>query len=139
MIEQYLPNNNETATVAFRQKFCQLNSPFVMPTGSGLSCSASGLWPSCNGDRPDHTAPTTPGALGSSAIQEEQDTSARAHARTHCLFERGWGEPSPGSFRWISRISSHPAVFFSHNKPANSTFSHNNPAKRIGCLLALSA
>jgi hypothetical protein len=27
MIEQYLPNNNETATVAFRQKFCQLNSP----------------------------------------------------------------------------------------------------------------
>jgi hypothetical protein len=29
MIEQYLPNNNETATVAFRQKFCQLNSPTV--------------------------------------------------------------------------------------------------------------
>jgi hypothetical protein len=29
MIEQYLPNNNETATVAFRQKFCQLNSPLV--------------------------------------------------------------------------------------------------------------
>jgi hypothetical protein len=27
MIGQYLPNNNETATVAFRQKFCQLNSP----------------------------------------------------------------------------------------------------------------
>jgi hypothetical protein len=26
MIGQYLPNNNETATVAFRQKFCQLNS-----------------------------------------------------------------------------------------------------------------
>jgi hypothetical protein len=27
MIGQYLPNNNETATVAFRQKFCQVNSP----------------------------------------------------------------------------------------------------------------
>jgi hypothetical protein len=26
-------------------------------------------------------------------------------------------------FGLISRISSHPAVFFSHNKPANSTFS----------------
>jgi hypothetical protein len=31
MIEQYLPNNNETATVAFRQKFCQLNRPYVWP------------------------------------------------------------------------------------------------------------
>jgi hypothetical protein len=29
MIGQYLPNNNETATVAFRQKFYQLNSPQV--------------------------------------------------------------------------------------------------------------
>jgi hypothetical protein len=29
MIEQYLSNNNETATVAFCQKFCQLNSPLV--------------------------------------------------------------------------------------------------------------
>jgi hypothetical protein len=27
MIEQYLPNNNETAKVASRQKFCQLNRP----------------------------------------------------------------------------------------------------------------
>jgi hypothetical protein len=27
MIGQYLPNNNETATVAFRQKICQLNGP----------------------------------------------------------------------------------------------------------------
>jgi hypothetical protein len=27
MIGQYLPNNNEIATVAFRQNFCQLNSP----------------------------------------------------------------------------------------------------------------
>jgi hypothetical protein len=27
MIEQYLPNNNETTTGAFRQKFCQLNNP----------------------------------------------------------------------------------------------------------------
>jgi hypothetical protein len=40
---------------------------------------------------------------------------------------------TPCSFRWISRISSHPAVFFSHNKPANSTFSHTKPAKRTGC------
>jgi hypothetical protein len=30
---------------------------------------------------------------------------------------------SPCSFGLISRISSHPAVFFSHNKPANSAFS----------------
>jgi hypothetical protein len=36
------------------------------------------------------------------------------------------------SFELISGISSHPAVFFSHNKPANSTFSHNKPAKRTG-------
>jgi hypothetical protein len=31
MIGQYLSNNNETATVAFRQKFCQLNSLLVDP------------------------------------------------------------------------------------------------------------
>jgi hypothetical protein len=36
------------------------------------------------------------------------------------------------SFCWSSGISSYPAVFFSHNKPANSTFSYNNPAKRTG-------
>jgi hypothetical protein len=29
MIGQYLPNNNETATVVFRQNFCQLNSPYL--------------------------------------------------------------------------------------------------------------
>jgi hypothetical protein len=34
MIGQYLPNNNETATVAFRQKFCQLNSPLVCDANS---------------------------------------------------------------------------------------------------------
>jgi hypothetical protein len=33
---------------------------------------------------------------------------------------------SPCSFGLISRISSHPAVFFSHNKPANSAFSTIN-------------
>jgi hypothetical protein len=32
MIRQYLPNNNETATVTFRQKFCQLNSLTVKVT-----------------------------------------------------------------------------------------------------------
>jgi hypothetical protein len=33
MIGQYLPNNNETATLSFRQKFYQLNSPFLsLPT-----------------------------------------------------------------------------------------------------------
>jgi hypothetical protein len=37
------------------------------------------------------------------------------------------------SFELISGISSHSAVFFSHNKPANSIFSHNKPAKRTGC------
>jgi hypothetical protein len=29
--------------------------------------------------------------------------------------------------------NTHPAVFFSYNKPANSTFSHNKPAKRTNC------
>jgi hypothetical protein len=42
---------------------------------------------------------------------------------------------APSSFEHISRISSHTAVFFSHNKSANSTFSHNNPAKRTDCWL----
>jgi hypothetical protein len=37
MIGQYLPNNNETATVAFRQKFCQLNSPQIF-------CDATICW-----------------------------------------------------------------------------------------------
>jgi hypothetical protein len=41
------------------------------------------------------------------------------------------------SFQLISGISSHPAVFFSHNKPANSTFSHNKPAKRTGWKILL--
>jgi hypothetical protein len=41
--------------------------------------------------------------------------------------------PAPCSFELFSKISSHSAVFFSHNKPANSTFSHNKPAKRTGC------
>jgi hypothetical protein len=33
---------------------------------------------------------------------------------------------TPCSFGLISRISSHPAMFFSHNKPANSAFSKIN-------------
>jgi hypothetical protein len=33
---------------------------------------------------------------------------------------------TPCSFGLISRISSHPAVLFSHNKPANSAFSTIN-------------
>jgi hypothetical protein len=41
---------------------------------------------------------------------------------------------SPCSFELFSGISSHPAVFFSHNKPANSTFSHNKLAKQTCCL-----
>jgi hypothetical protein len=41
---------------------------------------------------------------------------------------------SPCSFELFSGISSHPAVFFSHTKPANSTFSHSKPAKRTGCV-----
>jgi hypothetical protein len=36
MIGQYLPNNNEIATVAFRQKNCQLNSPWA--------AGSAGLW-----------------------------------------------------------------------------------------------
>jgi hypothetical protein len=51
MIGQYLPNNNETATVAFRQKICQLNSPqfiwFNGPApGSGSPCST--MYTACN-------------------------------------------------------------------------------------------
>jgi hypothetical protein len=42
-------------------------------------------------------------------------------------------ESTPRSFELFSGISTHPAVFFSHHKPANSTFSHNKSAKRIGC------
>jgi hypothetical protein len=38
MIRQYLPNNNETATVAFRQNFCQLNSPYVHVLAAGYGC-----------------------------------------------------------------------------------------------------
>jgi hypothetical protein len=34
MIGQYLPNNNETVTVAFRQKICQLNSLKGMQAGA---------------------------------------------------------------------------------------------------------
>jgi hypothetical protein len=33
---------------------------------------------------------------------------------------------APCSFGLISRISNHPAVFFSHNKPANSAFNTIN-------------
>jgi hypothetical protein len=36
------------------------------------------------------------------------------------------GRQAPCSFGLISRISSHPAVFFSHNEPANSAFSTIN-------------
>jgi hypothetical protein len=44
------------------------------------------------------------------------------------------GRSSPCSFELFSQISSHPAVFFSHNKPTNSTFSHNKLVKRTDCL-----
>jgi hypothetical protein len=47
MIGQYLPNNNETATVAFRQKFCQLNSPLACgPTQTTSSLLPNQLDPS---------------------------------------------------------------------------------------------
>jgi hypothetical protein len=47
MIGQYLPNNNETATVAFRQKFCQLNSPYKKDIDHlFFSCNFAPLW--CN-------------------------------------------------------------------------------------------
>jgi hypothetical protein len=48
------------------------------------------------------------------------------------------GKLAPCSLELISRISNHSAVFFSHNKPANGTFSHNTPAKRTGRGLAIS-
>jgi hypothetical protein len=44
-------------------------------------------------------------------------------------------EIAPCSFGLISRISSHPAVFFSHNKPANSAFSTiNQRNEQVVCL-----
>jgi hypothetical protein len=36
----------------------------------------------------------------------------------------------PRSFELFSQINTYPVAFFSHNKPANSTFSHNKLAKR---------
>jgi hypothetical protein len=45
---------------------------------------------------------------------------------------RFYSTPSPCLFELFSQISSHLAVFFSHNKPANSTFSYNKPAKPTG-------
>jgi hypothetical protein len=39
MIGQYLPNNNETVTVSFRQNFCQLNS--LLEREIGASCQVA--------------------------------------------------------------------------------------------------
>jgi hypothetical protein len=41
------------------------------------------------------------------------------------------------SFRKFSQISSHPVVFFSHNKLVNSTLSRNNLVKRTGVVVKL--
>jgi hypothetical protein len=41
-------------------------------------------------------------------------------------YQQNQQSSGPCSFGLISRISSHPAVFFSHNKPANSAFSTIN-------------
>jgi hypothetical protein len=61
------------------------------------------------------------------------EATRRCSKLKHLFTNRRPGNPFPlCSFRWISGISSHPAVFFSHNKPANSTFSHNKPTKRTG-------
>jgi len=70
-----------------------------------------------------------PGAL---RVQDTRlkATSSRPRESRRCLAR---ALLSPCSFELISRISSHSAVFFSHNKPANSTFSHNKPAKRTRC------
>jgi hypothetical protein len=42
MIGQYLPNNNETVTVTFRQKKCQLNSPLIVAGTIRLPQQANG-------------------------------------------------------------------------------------------------
>jgi hypothetical protein len=41
-----------------------------------------------------------------------------------------FGRYAPGSFEVFNQIRSHPVVFFSHNKPANSIFSHNGPVRQ---------
>jgi hypothetical protein len=53
---------------------------------------------------------------------------------TQTDYKKKFPPKGPCSLELFSGISSHPAVFFSHNKPANSTFSHNKPAKRTGYL-----
>jgi hypothetical protein len=50
-------------------------------------------------------------------------------AAAHWIFRVLTTIPLGGSFELISRISSHPTVFFSHSKPANVTFSCGKPAK----------
>jgi hypothetical protein len=54
--------------------------------------------------------------------------------------EYPFGISSPCSFGLISRISSHPVVFFSHNKPANSAFSTiNQRNEQAPCPIQFSA
>jgi hypothetical protein len=73
-------------------------------------------------------------------MQEILDITFQGYGRDHIIIsactaiiakayappQEGSSPQSPCSFGLISRISSHPAVFFSHNKPANSAFSTIN-------------
>jgi hypothetical protein len=88
------------------------------------------------------SSPSSRGVLAAAAAavavtgeRREQDrrgaAGVRAAAAACCCCCKGrW------SSELFSQISSHPAVFFSHSKPANSTFNHNKPAKRTGSCLA---
>jgi hypothetical protein len=68
-----------------------------------------------------------------SAILTQLNKQAATDPSVPNFFPEG-RQRSPCSFRWFSEISSHPAVFFSHNKPATNTFSCNNPAKQARSL-----
>jgi hypothetical protein len=56
----------------------------------------------------------------------------------HCktVFRREFAQVifQPVRLRLSAKSASQPAVFFSHKKPANGTFSQPDQPKRIGCL-----
>jgi hypothetical protein len=90
-------------------------------------------------------------AIGLVQIAAAQLASSTSWGTRHTI-QRWWAEefhwancvrraksggcPSPRSFELFSGINNYLAVFFSHNKSVNSTFSHNKPAKRTGCLFS---
>jgi hypothetical protein len=96
MTGQYLPNNNKTATVAFRQKFCQLNSPLQF---HGTSCKF----------------PTD--VMSPQAKVAADRTPKGCIKKNHILALFIWL-----IIRLIQLVFSAGTIFFSHKKSANSVF-----------------